>query len=65
MRAKKWIIFILVATVTFLIGSYIEKIYGFDPPYIYFYTGFVMKFVAILVGIIATLLLVINVIKQK
>jgi len=54
-----------MATIIFLMGNHIETIYGFDPPYIYFYTGFVMKFVAILVGIIATLLLVINVIKQK
>jgi len=62
---KKLAILILVATITFLIGRQIELIYGFDPPYIYFYVGFVIKHLAILIGIIAFLFLVINLIKQK
>lgn len=59
------LIILIIAIITFIIGGQIKAIYGFDPPYAYFYVGFAIEFISILAGIIALVFLVIHLIKTK
>jgi hypothetical protein len=65
MNRDKLIILILTTIASFAIGRQVRSIYGFDPPYIYFYSGLTIEYLSILVGIIATVFLIINLVKNK
>lgn len=65
MKRNKFIILILVFTLTYLAGRQLQSIYGFDPPYFYFYFGFSLELLSILGGFIAVIFWVINRIKKQ
>jgi len=64
MKRKNFIILILTTIVTFVIGGQIRSIYGFDPPYVYYYSGLTIEYLSILAGLLVLVLLTINLIKK-
>jgi hypothetical protein len=65
MKRTKWLILILVCLAAYFAGDYLMSIYGMDPPYIYYYSGFALEIVSTVVGIFAMVFLVINLVKKK
>ncbi|OPC19386.1 hypothetical protein BAX95_11940 [Elizabethkingia meningoseptica] len=45
---KRFLILIFVSIFCYVVGSYMQNIYGLDPPYIYYWAGFVLRILAIL-----------------
>lgn len=49
----KWILALLVAIVFFYSGRYMTRIFGFDPPYSWYYFGMALEFVSLILGSIS------------
>ncbi|MDV3756720.1 hypothetical protein CMU20_17055 [Elizabethkingia anophelis] len=45
---KRFLILILVSIFCYLAGGYLQNIYGLDPHYIFYWSGFVLRILAIL-----------------
>ncbi|MCT3959624.1 hypothetical protein HZQ27_10905 [Elizabethkingia anophelis] len=45
---KRLLILLLVSILCYLAGGYLQNIYGLDPPYIFYWSGFVLRILAIL-----------------
>lgn len=52
---KRFLILILVSIFCYLAGGYLQNIYGLDPPYIFYWSGFVLRILAVL-SILSTLI---------
>jgi hypothetical protein len=63
-KPKLAIIF-LISVVFFLLGKYLQTIYGLDPPYFLFYSGFVLEYLSIIAGIVSIVLLIYTLLKSK
>ena len=49
---------VIVAAIMFLAGNHLQSLYGFDPPYAYFYAGLLLTWSGIaLVGSFTVVLL--------
>ncbi|HFK5518746.1 hypothetical protein [Elizabethkingia anophelis] len=45
---KRLLILLLVSILCYLAGGYLQNIYGLDQPYIFYWSGFVLRILAIL-----------------
>ncbi|TDX84521.1 hypothetical protein B0I22_2144 [Epilithonimonas xixisoli] len=64
-KTKSLLIIIFLSLLGLILGKYLTKIYGIDPPNIYFWSGMILNLFSSLIGIITIILLIINFIKQK
>jgi hypothetical protein len=65
MKITKWIILIVVCIAAYATGNFLMSIYGMDPPYIYYYSGFALEIISVIMSIIALVFLIITLIKKK
>ncbi|ATL44371.1 hypothetical protein ATE49_08745 [Elizabethkingia miricola] len=62
---KRLLILILVSLLCYLAGGYLQNIYGLDPPYIFYWSGFVLRILAILLVLTTLIVYGISFVKNR
>ncbi|OPB91914.1 hypothetical protein BAS06_01475 [Elizabethkingia miricola] len=62
---KRFLILILVSIFCYLAGGYLQNIYGLDPPYIFYWSGFVLRILAILLVLTTLIVYGISFVKNR
>ena len=65
MRVKSALVILLVTAIAlFLLGGYLQSLYGLDPPYEYVFTGLIMQLASVGIAVVAAILLVVRCIRD-